>query len=446
MKINYKALWNHGGSMFATFWIVIALYALGVYLVWAFLQLDAQFSRPLAGGVIPANVTQQIAWGIRAFSVIAGSLAIYFAAHRMRGWSRWFTFMTVFAALLLLVHAFGVSAKIMQKQYTAVSSISEVADIDVSLIDEEIAELQTERDALPGLTQSAVDTYQRSIDSITNDGLDNDDEAQAFALKQREAIQARDDRLGEIRTRLQELRDQKRGTRTQEVTDNAAESSFNDLFIFGARFSTNTWNPAQDPPDTHKFIWGVAFFTLWFGFGEILMMACFTGGYAVLKLRSVQELEASQARSEAAKKGWETRKEKEANKDDLKIEDKGYWETRIVKALNTGYKTRKIAGMCQTYFGTIAPAELREHLKRQIDGHLELPKADPKKHKRAIERGLLSDERKTYLMQQHIDFIFSEGEYAPEQKEPSQANGHDKSPMNGAKDADDSESSHLPAA
>ena len=349
---DFKSLWNHGGSMFATFWIVIALYALGIYLVWAFLQLDAQFSRPLAGGVIPANVTQQIAWGIRAFSVIAGSLAIYFAAHKMRGWSRWFTFMTVFAALLLLVHAFGVSAKIMQKQYTQVSSISEVADIDVSLVDDEIAELQAERAELPALTQSAVDTYQRSIDSITNDGLDNDDEAQAFALKQREAIQARDDRLSEIRARLQELRDQKRGTRTQEVTDNAAESSFNDLFIFGARFSTNTWNPAEDPPDTHKFIWGVAFFTLWFGFGEILMMACFTGGYAVLKLRSVQEKDKAEGeykdpvRVEAGKKAANTRnrRKRQSNKIELRAETLApSWAHAVKLAKNTTWTAENIA-------------------------------------------------------------------------------------------------------
>lgn len=325
-KIEWGKLWNHGGSMFATFWIVIALYALGAYLVWAFLQLDAQFSRPLAGGVIPANVTQQIAWGIRAFSVIAGSLAIYFAAHKMRGWSRWFSGLTVFAAILLLVHAFGVSAKIMQKQYTAVSSISEVASVDVGSIDEELADLISERDALPALTQTTIDTYQRSIDSITNDGLDNDDQAVLLAEKQAQAVVDRDARLGEIRSRMQELRSEKRGVQTAEVQENAVSSSFNDLFIFGARFSTNTWNPAEDPPDTHKFIWGVAFFTFWFGFGEILMMASFTGGYAVLKLRSVQQMEEGKdpVRVEAGKKAAKTRNRRNRQTKKITLTHKSY--------------------------------------------------------------------------------------------------------------------------
>ena len=163
--------------------------------------------------------------------------------------------------------------------------------------------------------------------------------------------------------------------------------------------------------------------------------------------RSAEDDEEARRRSEAAKKGWETRKEKEeTNKDGLVIEDEGYWTSRIVKAVNTGYKVRKIKGMCQTYFGQIQPGELREHLNRQIDKRLELPVADPKKHKRAIERGLLSDDRKTYLMQDHIDFIFSEGEYAPEQPK-QETNGQDHSPLNGAEtDVDDQQSSNLPSA
>jgi len=347
MSIDWKQLWRHAGAGFATFWIVIALYALGVYLVWAFLQLDAQFSRPLAGGVIPADVTQQIAWGIRAFSVIAGSLAIYFAAHTMKGWSRWFTFMTVFAALLLLVHAFGVSAKIMQKQYSAVSSISEVAAVDVGSIDDEISDLVTERDGLPALTESTVSTYQRSIDSIVNDGLDNDEQAVALAEKQQEAIATRDTRLAEIRGRLIELRAEKRGVQSTEVTENAAESSFNDLFIFGARLSSNKWNPADDPPDTHKFIWGVAFFTFWFGFGEILMMACFTGGYAVLKLRSVQQInEKDPVRVEAGKKAAKTRSRRNRQTNKITEQAASYlkrWQHALRLAKNSKYTAKGIA-------------------------------------------------------------------------------------------------------
>lgn len=158
--------------------------------------------------------------------------------------------------------------------------------------------------------------------------------------------------------------------------------------------------------------------------------------------RSAEDEEEARRRSEAAKKGWETRKAKE---DDLQITDDGWWIERLVKALNTHHTKHTVKGMCDSYFGKMPAGELREHLKRQIDKRVELPKVDPVKHKRAIERGLLSSQRPTYLMQQHIDFIHGEGEYAPQ---PEQAeNGHDQSPpLNGADDADGQDPiNHLPA-
>lgn len=446
MKDTLKAAWNHGGSMFATFWIVFALYALGAYLVWAFLQLDAQFSRPLAGEVIPASVTQQIAWGTRAFSVIAGSMAIYFAVKGMKAWRNTFSVLTFIAAVILLLHAYGIAAKIMQGQYDADAAIEQVATVNTDAIEQQIADLQQERDDVRSDTQVTIDTYQRSIQNITTDGLDNDDEAQIYAQKQQEALEARDTRLGEIRSEIAALRSENRSVSSTATQAQADSDSFNPLFVFGARLSSGTWNPADSPPDVHKFIWGVAFFTLFFGFGEILMMVAFTGGYAALKVVSERKTaeEEANARSEAAKKGWETRKEaEEAEREQLKIGDHGYWETRILKALNTNMKRPTAKGMANTYFGRMEAGALRVQLERRLDERMELPKADPKKHKNAIEREFVSEDHKTYLMQEHLDFILRQGEYAAkEEPKPEQkVNGKDHSteltiPELGADDAD----------
>ena len=424
MKDTLKAAWNHGGSMFATFWIVIALYALGGYLVWAFLQLDAQFSRPLAGDVIPAEVTQQIAWGTRAFSVIAGSMAIYFHVKDMPAWRRIFSILTGVAAIILLLHAYGISAKSMQGQFNADAAITDVAQVNTGAIEQQIEDLQQERTDLRSDTQVTLDTYQRAIDNITSDGLDNDDQAEVYAVKQQEALEARDERLGEIRGEIASLRTENRTVSATATQKTAESDSFNPLFVFGARLSTWEWNPAVDPSNVHKFAWGVAFFTLFFGFGEILMMVAFTGGYAALKVVSERE-----KRSAAAKKGHETRKKKE---EFIPIQDNGWWTERIVKALNSP-DNYTLKGICNTYFGKMVPGELREHLYRQIHKRLELPRADEVKHKLAIKRGLLSSQRPTYLMQQHIDFLHSEGEYAPKPKQ--ELNGTEQ-PLNGADDAD----------
>ena len=307
MKDTLKAAWNHGGSMFATFWIVIALYALGGYLVWAFLQLDAQFSRPLAGDVIPANVTQQIAWGTRAFSVIAGSMAIYFHVKDMPAWRRIFSILTGVAAIILLLHAYGISAKIMQGQFDAASAeVATVAAVTTS-IEDQISDIDDELDQAKTSLDMAVQVAQQTIEGVR-------DPVAGFSAADNETIQAANDdkaeALAAYNAEVQRLNQKKRDLRTEKATSQGKETtaradsdSFNPLFVFGARLSTWEWNPAVDPSNVHKFAWGVAFFTLFFGFGEILMMVAFTGGYAALKVVSERE-----KRSAAAKKGHETRK------------------------------------------------------------------------------------------------------------------------------------------
>ena len=348
MKDTLKAAWNHAGSMFATFWIVGALYALGFYLVWAFLQLDAQFSRPLAGDVIPANVTQQIAWGTRAFSVIAGSMAIYFHVIDMPQWRRIFSILTAVAALILLLHAYGISAKIMQGQFNADAGIEQVATVNTSAIEQQITDLQQERTDLRSDTQITLDTYQRAIDNITSDGLDNDDQAEVYAVKQQEALEGRDTRLGEIRQEIASLRAEARGVSSVATQEQVESDSFNPLFVFGARLSTWEWDPSQDPSDVHKFAWGVAFFTLFFGFGEILMMVAFTGGYAALKVVSERKSaeEKDPVRVEAGKKAAKTRNRRKRQTDKIEEQAESYltrWKHAVRLAKNTKYTAKGIA-------------------------------------------------------------------------------------------------------
>ena len=429
---------EHGGAWFATFWIVLALYALGGYLVWAFLQLDAQFSRPLAGGVIPADVTQQVAWGTRMFSVIAGAMAIYFNLNDMKRWSAVFTVMTIVAALILLLHAYGVAAKIMQKQYDNDAAITQVATVNTDAIAQQIEDLQQERADLRSDTQLTVNTLQRSIDNVTTDGLDNDELADAYRADQAAALRARDTRLAEISGAIEGLRTEARGvssTATQEV---ARSDSFNPLFTFLARLSTGVWDPAQDPSNVHKFAWGIAFFTLFFGFGEILMMISFTGGYAALKVVSERK-----KRSDAARKGWQTKKSepKAKKRDPITIEDKGYWRDNIARALAGRMPARTPTGMMNTYFSQYADVPtLRYALRAQMrDG---LIVEDSRKDKDNPIVGPFN--------QDQLDWILCEGIYAaPLPEKPKQhTNGvdHSELPPEDSSDADDTRPSSLPAS
>ena len=165
------------------------------------------------------------------------------------------------------------------------------------------------------------------------------------------------------------------------------------------------------------------------------------------KSQEERDLEAS----ERAKKGWETRKEREeAEREQLQIADAGFWSLKIVKALNNGMPKRTVKGTMRTFFSNMDPDAVKVRLTRLMDARLELPKGfyqdgngNVKRADRAIKRGFLSEDRKTYLMQEHIDYILMQGDYAPkkEEKPKQEVNGKDHSteltiPELGADDAD----------
>lgn len=347
-RVSWLSVWRHAGAGFATFWIVWALFALGVYLVWAFLQLDAEFSRPLAGGVVPEHVTQQIAWGTRAFSVIAGSLAIYFHVQDMPRWRTTFSVFTVLAAVILLLHAYGVSAKIMQKQYDADLAIEQVATVNTDSIDQQIETIQAQKAEIRSDTSLTVETYREAIANITSDGLDNDDQADTYRADITQALQVRDERIRTLDAQIAELQADARSTTSVATQAQADSDSFNPLFTFLARISTGVWSPAENPSDTHKFAWGVIFFTLFFGFGELLMMASFTGGYAALKVVSERKLddEKDPIRVEAGRKAAKTRARNSRQIKKIREAAEGYlpkWQKAVRYARTTRWTAEGIA-------------------------------------------------------------------------------------------------------
>jgi hypothetical protein len=147
---------------------------------------------------------------------------------------------------------------------------------------------------------------------------------------------------------LTDKRKELRDASSEEKQDKAKSDSFNPLFVFGARLSSGTWNPSDTPPDVHMFVWGVAFFTLFFGFGEILMMVAFTGGYAALKVVSERTAadEKDPVRVEAGKKAAKTRNRRKRQTDKIEEQAESYmkrWKHAVRLAKNTKYTAKGIA-------------------------------------------------------------------------------------------------------
>lgn len=268
-------------ALFATFWLIAAFYALGFGLVLAFFQIDAEFSRPLAGGVVPPDVTQHLAWAVRIFSVIVGMAMMYCHVNGMPRFRNMLAVMGGIAALLLFLHAYGISAKIMEGQYGKAAAIVEIEDAATGTTGTQIATLQAQIDAIRADRDRQVDRLQASINGIVNDGLNNDELADDYRADQAAAE-------NDARARIRPLEDQiaaltaGSGEAVREATEAKTQTdAFNPLFTFMARVASWTWNPAEQPSDTLQFGFGFAFFTLFFGFGEMLMMACFTIAYGM---------------------------------------------------------------------------------------------------------------------------------------------------------------------
>jgi hypothetical protein len=265
----------------ATFWMIAAFYALGVGLVLAFFQIDAEFSRPLAGGVVPPEVTQHLAWAVRVFSVIVGMAAMYCHVNAMPRFRNMMAALGAVAAVLLFLHALGISAKIMEGQYGRAAAIGQIETATTGSSATQIAVLQTQIDGIRADRDGQVTRLQASINGIVNDGLNNDELADAYRADQ---IAAEDD----ARARIRPLEDQitaltlaSGATVVQATEAKTKVDSFNPLFTFMARVASWTWNPAVMPSDTLQFGFGFLFLTLFFGFGEVLMMACFTVAYGM---------------------------------------------------------------------------------------------------------------------------------------------------------------------
>lgn len=285
---------DHFGAFIATFGMILVLFGISALLTYAFLQLDYHFSRPLAGDVIPPEVTQAVAWGTRLFTLVAGSLAIYFHVNDMPKWRNGATAFGAVGAVLLMLHAYGVAAKIMEGQYSATKAVERAAGADVATVADQIADIDASLTRAAGDRDAALNVAQQTIDSVKDQviGLsaaDNQTIQKANADKAA-ALAAYDAKVIELEAQKQNLRTSKGNAVINEAQSTSIVQTFNPLFTFLARLTTLNFDPAISPPDGHKYVWGAVFFTLFFGYGELALIFCLTGAFAALKVVSERKL------------------------------------------------------------------------------------------------------------------------------------------------------------
>lgn len=298
-------LWDHGGAFLATFGMILLLFGLSGWLAKAFFQLDAEFSRPLAGDVIPPEVTQTVAQGIRLFTLISGSLAIYFHVNNMPAWRRGAIWLGGVGAILVMAHAYGIAAKIMEGQYAATKAIEKVAETGVSTVQSQIDDINTSIERAAADRDTALREAQSTIDSVKDQvvGLsaaDNKTIQEANTAKN-DALKAYETKVSDLEAQKKKLRESEGDAVITQAQDTSLVQTFNPLFTFLARLATWNFDPAKQPPDGYKYVSGAIFFTALFGFGEIALMFVLTGAFAALKVVSERKRQAAPAEAEPGK-------------------------------------------------------------------------------------------------------------------------------------------------
>ena len=431
-RAQIAARWTRDSfaSLFVTSWLYLILWGVVGIAFTVLLYIDGVFSRSLAPDSIEPLSFQAMGWAYRFFAAAFLMAAARCVFKGIKG--KWtFRLLGIFASAIVCLHAFGFGFEALSERREQAMALRDVSGVQEQSIADQRAFLEQRKAEIDTALASQVAALDAEIEQYITDGVNND----FLADETRERRSSLQDQAAADKRALDEqimqLVVSGSQARTETIETKANAQPWHPLFVGLAQMGLG-FNATWEPSDKRIYIAAIIFVIFWVLLAESLVIFLPERIY-VMHLHDAERAK----RSDAARRGHETRKEK------VKIEDDGYWPERVVKALNAP-KTYTLKGLCKTYFGTILPGELREHLYRQIQKRVELPKADPVLHKRAIERGLLSSQRPTYLMQQHIDFIFSEGDYAPEEQ---QANGHDQSPVNGAADdnTDDSQSSGVPA-
>ncbi len=401
-------------SWFATAWLYLILWGVVLIAFFVLLYIDGIFSRSLAPDSIEPLSFQAMGWAYRLFAASFLMAAARCAVKGIRGVAT-FRMLGAFASIIVCLHAFGFG-------FEALSDKRDNAEITVAVQDNleggiqaRIDQYNKQIDGIRADRDAAIATAQAGIDSIKDEvpGLSADDNAsiREFQEDKTEAQEAAAAEIAEIEGKIEALlappSEEAAVAQAEAKAEAAHAEKWHPLFVGLAQLANRTWSPT----DNQVYIAAIIFIIFWVLLAESLVIFLPERIY----MMHLRDAELSK-RSEAAKKGHETRK-KAVDPDHSivpMVKDEGYWEERIRKALGTKMKRPTAEGMKDTYFSGLASVH-------ELRGHLSL----------RVRKGLLS--------QDDFDFIMREGAYAPE---PQMTNGHDK----GDDNADDTDSDQLPAA
>ena len=329
-----------------------------------------------------------------------------------------------FASVIVCLHAFGFGFEALSERRDQAMAERDVSGVAEQSIADQRAFLEERKGQIDSDLETALIPLNAEIYNLDNDGKLNEElTAQMRDRRTQLQDQAAADKRA-IDNQIMQLVVNGSQARTETIETEALAQPWHPLFVGLAQLANQTWEPTNN----QIYIAAIVFIIFWVLLAESLVI------FLPERIYSMHLRDAELARqSDAARKGWETRRQKAERKDPNhttppQVEDTGYWQQRIMKALNNKMKRPTAKGLADSYFNGMSVEELRGRLLLHLKRGLVLVPAT----KSAPEVKLTHD---------HIDFIMREGEYAPEEQ---MTNGHDKSKGDNS-DEDDTGTDQLPA-
>lgn len=415
-------------SWFATAWLYLILWGvvLGAFVV--LLYIDGKFSRGLAEGVedIDPLSFQAMGWVYRFFAASFLMAATRCSIKGIKG--KWtFRFLGAFASVIVCLHAFGFGFEALDHRRDQAMAAKEIANVEVDNTADIIADLEAQKLEIDTDTDKAVAALNAEIRQYITDGLNNDDLADS-SRERRDALQdeARAQKAS-IDAHILELKQGRVEAQTKAKQAEVDAEPWAPLFVGMAQLAS--WS--KEPNDWTIYLCAIGFVVFWVLLGESLVI-CIPERIYLMHLRDAELSKAT----EAARKGWDTRRKKAEREDPNhttppQVTDTPYWSERIGKALNTFLTTPTAQGLSDTNFNKMPLNELRNWLQHHL------------------KKGLIVDGGKGKILpgkfpltQEHIDYIMD-----PQGKkfEPQMTNGHDKSKGDSDGEQDDTGTTQLPA-
>lgn len=407
-------------SWFTTSWLYLILWGVVGVAFTVLLYIDGVFSRSLAPDSIEPLSFQAMGWAYRFFAAGFLMAAARCAFKNIPG--KWtFRLLGIFASAIVCLHAFGFGFEALSDKRDGAEITRQTQDNLEASSDARIAQYNKQIDGIRADRDKAIETAQEGIDSIKDEvpGLSADDNRsiREFQAAKEAATTEASAKIAEVEAKIEALLTPESDEAAAEQAEQKAESEYvekwHPLFVGLAQLFNASWTPT----DNEVYIAAIVFIIFWVLLAESLVI------FLPERIYVMHMHDAEFARRSEAQKRRRERERAEAEQEEearIPIEDKGYWQGRILKALNTRLRNPNAQGLKDTYFDGVATvAELENWLKFHL------------------RKGLVLDaETGQKLTQDNVDFILRQGKYAP----PVPAvNGHDHSTKD-ADDADDKQS------